>query len=60
MYLVKAIKWSNQENKQVLYIAGAFPDIANASLFKEAYTKRYSAKKVFIEDVSDEVGRVLL
>lgn len=59
MYLVRAIKWSNKEKKQVLYIAGAFPDIANASLFKEAYRKHYHAE-VFIENVSDEVGRVML
>lgn len=42
-YLVIAIKWSDEDHKQVKYIAGAFDEFMNARIFAEAYNKHYKA-----------------
>lgn len=50
-YMVIAIKWSSEEQKQVKYVAGEFDEFMNASIFRDAYNKFYSANAYIVERV---------
>ena len=47
-YYVIAIRWSDEEKKQVKAIVGTFETYMNASLFKNAYNEHYSANAYIV------------
>lgn len=47
-YQVIAIKWDIDLQKQVEYVAGEFPDVANANVFVTAYKEHYCTSNVRI------------
>lgn len=48
-YFVVATKWSDKHNCQIKFIAGSFDRFIDASLFREAYEKHYSARAGIVE-----------
>ena len=48
-YLVIAIRWNASEKVQEPYVAGEFTDFINATLFRDAYNKYYSANAKIVE-----------
>lgn len=48
-YLVIAVKWSEEDKKQIKYIAGAFDEFINAYIFAEAYNNHYRANATIEE-----------
>ena len=42
-YFVIAIKWDEEKEAQVKYVAGQFNSYINAELFRNAYNDHYSA-----------------
>lgn len=48
-YIVVAKRWSEEDKKQINYIAGEFTTFMNASIFKDAYAKHYSATPHIVE-----------
>ena len=50
-YLVITTKWSEEQHARVDVVAGAFDSYFNASLFRDAYNKHYSASAYIVERV---------
>ena len=50
-YLVIITKWSEEQHNRVEVVAGAFDSYFNASLFRDAYNKHYSASAYIVERV---------
>jgi hypothetical protein len=48
-YFVIATKWDSEKEAAVKYIAGEFDSYMNASLFRDAYNKHYSAHAKVVE-----------
>lgn len=48
-YAVIAIKWSDEANRQVEYVAGTFDTFMNAKLFRDAYNEHYKATARILE-----------
>ena len=48
-YFVIAKIWDSEKKEQVEYIAGEFDLYMNASIFKNAYNKYYSANARIVE-----------
>jgi len=48
-YYVVAIKWDDNEKKQVEKVLGEFDDYMNANIFKQAYYKIYSCSPRIVE-----------
>lgn len=48
-YQVIAKKWYLEQEAQVEYIAGEFPDYVNAKIFAEAYTNHFCARTTIVK-----------
>lgn len=48
-YQVLAKKWYLEQEAQVTYIAGEFPDYVNAKIFAEAYTNHFYTKTTIVK-----------
>ena len=49
-YYVIATVWSEEHKKQIRVIAGEFDSHMNATIFRDAYNKNYSADSVIVDD----------
>lgn len=54
-YLVIAIRWSDEKQAQIKYIAGEFPEYYLASIFRDAYNQKFSANS-YIVNVNDYIN----
>ena len=50
-YMVIIKKWSDEYHDQIEVVAATFDSFFNASLFRDAYNKHYSASAYIIERV---------
>ena len=48
-YFVVAKRWSDEKKEIIEYIAGEFDEYMNASIFRDAYNKHYSAHSRIVE-----------
>ena len=51
-YFVIAKKWSEDEQAQVDYIAGEFPNYNLAKIFKDAYNHEYRTHAIILEEAN--------